>query len=101
MQEIEHEFHTCMLQISENVRRRGYNPTYFLRMVHELGGVQAAKQLLSGSKTQEGLMRLWELDLLDESMEVYVLKPQFVSLFTDEERAEARRRLVELNYRVG
>lgn len=100
MQDIEHEFHACMLQVSENARRKGYNPSYFLRMVYELGGVQAAKQLLSAREIQEGLMRLWKLDLLDESMEAYVLKPQFASIFTDEERAEARRRLVALNYRV-
>jgi hypothetical protein len=100
MQDIEQQFHTCMLQVSENARRKGYNPTYFVRMVYELGGVKAAKQLLSTHEVQEGLMRLWELNLLDESMEAYVLKPQFASLFTNEECAEAQRRLAALNYRV-
>ncbi len=98
MQDLEHEFHTCMLQVSENARRSGYNPTYFLRMVYELGGVQTAKQLLSKSEIQEGLMHLWELGLLADSMEAYVLKPQYASLFTDAERAEARRRLDALNF---
>ncbi len=96
MQDLETEFLKAMIDSSEVAREHGYNPSYFLRMVYEMGGVQAARQLLSKNEVQEGLMHLWELHLLDESMEAYVLQPRFAPLFTDEERAEARRRLTAL-----
>jgi hypothetical protein len=43
-------------------------------------------------------MRLWELEALDKSMEALVDKERFHSLFTQEEIAEAHRRLDELGY---
>ena len=57
-----------------------------------------ARRLLAESEAQTSLFTLWELDLLDESMEAWVIKPKFQTLFNTEELAEARRRLAELNY---
>lgn len=47
---------------------------------------------------QEGLMKLWELGLLDQSMEALVIQDRFQPLFTKAEIQEARRRLTELGY---
>jgi len=43
-------------------------------------------------------MRLWELGALDKSMEALVIQERFQSLFTQDEIAEAHRRLDELDY---
>lgn len=99
MTAIEKQFHQAMLSIYERARNEcNYNATYFLRMVHERGGVVAAKSLLAGSVPQYGLGRLWECHRLDLSVEAHVLKPEFRTLFTCQERAEARRRLKEYRY---
>lgn len=82
----------------EAARKRGYVATYFLQMLEEHGGAETAKRLLSKSEAQTGLFELWELGLLHESMEAVVLQEKFKSLFTDDELAEAHRRLEELGY---
>ena len=92
-------FHEEMLDIYEKAKREcGYNATRFLQMVHEKGGLRAAKQWLSVDTPQEGLFTLWELGRLDINMEALVLHKQFRELFTDEELTRARKRLHDLNY---
>ena len=89
------EFERAMLEISEVDIQHGYNAHQFKRMIRVKGGWQAAKDWLSTgtSDVQYGLNRLWELGLLDESMEALVLQPRFAPLFNDAERATARQRL--------
>jgi hypothetical protein len=82
----------------EAARSRGYIATYFLQMLEEYGGLETAKRLLAVSEPQTGLYKLWELHLLNESMEAVVLQERFRSLFTQAEMNEARRRLDELGY---
>jgi hypothetical protein len=67
-------------------------------MVDKFRGVGAAKRLLIKQEIQEGLMKLWELQCLDQSMEALVIQERFRPLFSDQEIAEARRRLKELGY---
>jgi hypothetical protein len=74
-------------------REIGYNPTRFRQMVADHGGVEAAKRLLQGPTTSDGFSTLWEAGRLHLSVEAFVLLPRFSELFTDSERAEARRRL--------
>ena len=81
----------------EAARARGYIATYFIQMLEEYGGLETAKRLLAVSEPQTGLYKLWELHLLNESMEAVVLQERFRSLFTQAEMNEARRRLEELN----
>jgi hypothetical protein len=50
-----------------------------------------AKRSLAKKKPSAGLYKLWELNLLHESMEAVVLNDSYRSLFTDEELAEAKR----------
>lgn len=64
----------------------------------EYGGVETASRLLAKKEPQTGLFRLWELGLLHESMEAHVVNEKFQALFTEEERAEAQRRLEDLGY---
>jgi hypothetical protein len=82
----------------EAARQRGDTATYFLQMLEEHGGLETAKRSLAKSEPQTGLFELWQLDLLHESMEAVVLQDKFKDLFSDDEPAEARRRLEELGY---
>lgn len=67
-------------------------------MVHSCGGVEAARRLLKSSNYQAGLITLWEKRLLRMSVEAAALRPYWSSLFTDAEKAEARKRLKALEY---
>ena len=87
-----------MLSIYEKARESGYIATRFLQMVQEMGGLSAAKQLLSSNELQAGLVKLWELNKLDISMETLVLHERFRELFTAEEINTAKKRLRELGY---
>jgi hypothetical protein len=96
--QLEDEFHAAMITTYEEGEKRGYHPTYFMQMLQQHGGVETAKRLLGKQEIQSGLMKLYELGLLDSSMETYVIKDHFQPLFTEEEINEARRRLDELGY---
>jgi hypothetical protein len=84
------------------LKRRGYNPTYFLRMIAEHGSaVTVAKLLLSGSRhTTYGFERLWEMRELGRSVEFAALLPWFAPLFTEDELDEARSRLIQHEFPV-
>ncbi|MFZ5821222.1 MAG: hypothetical protein ACOYYJ_15105 [Chloroflexota bacterium] len=92
------EFTQALEQTIEIAKEHKYTPTLFMQMLREYGGVETAKRLLANKEAQTGLYKLWELDLLRESMEAVVLRKKFESLFTEEELAEAHRRLKELGY---
>jgi len=95
---LESEFDQAMRGTYEAARNRGYIPTYFLQMLEEHGGVGTAQRLLAKADAQSGLFKLWELDMLHESMESLVVQERFKPLFTAGEIAEAHRRLDELGY---
>ena len=97
MRELENTFHQAMIGVYEKAREHEYFTNYFKRMIDEFGGVAAAKRLLAKQEIQEGLMKLWELDLLDQSMEALVIQERFQPLFSEAEIAEARRRLAEFD----
>jgi len=98
---LEAEFHQAMMEVYEVAKTHDYYATYFKRMIDENGGVKAAKTLLAKREIQSGLMRLWELNLLDHSMEAAVLQERFSLLFTEAEVQEARRRLEQLGFFLG
>ena len=79
-------------------RKHGYTPTYFLQMVQERGAVRATKDLLATKDPSEGLNTLWHLGKLELSVEAMVLDSRYGSLFTEEERRIARKRLADLGY---
>ncbi len=98
MATLEEQFHHAMIGIYENAKDHDYFATYFKRMLDTYQGVGTAKRLLVKQEIQEGLMKLWEMKLLDQSMEALVIQERFKPLFTDAEIAEALRRLEELGY---
>jgi len=101
MANIETSFHNAMLDIYKEAKEQcHYNATYFLRMVNEIGGLEAGKRLLSTDAPQYGFTKLWECGRLDLSVEFLVLKPEFKSLFRKEELETAKRRLEAYGYTV-
>jgi len=97
-QERETAFDAAMLALYDVGVKNKYNATRFQQMLRQNGGVETAHRLLHPQEHQQGLTRLWELGLLDHSVEALVLRDEFAALFTDEERGEARRRLAEIGY---
>lgn len=87
--DLEKDFHQEMLAIYEEATTFGYHPTYFVRMVQQHGGVDAAKQLLRKGIT-DGLKRLAKEGRLDISVEQLVLTEPWDQLFTAEEKELAR-----------
>ena len=98
MTELENQFHHAMIGVYQNAKEHDYFATYFKRMLDDYEGVETAKRLLAKQEIQAGLIKLWELKLLSQSMEALVIQERFKPLFTDAEIAEARRRLEELDY---
>lgn len=98
MTALDDEFHHAMMAIYEREMDYGYYATYFKQMLDQYGGVEAAKRLLARQEIQEGLMTLWKLGHLGNSVEAHVIDDKYRPLFTDAEIEEATRRLEELGY---
>jgi hypothetical protein len=97
----EQEFKEAMLNTYYESVKLGYKPTYFLRMVQELGAIQAAKQLIHVPKFSTGFTKLWELKRLDLSVEALVIQPHWQEWFSDADRKAARDKLAKLGYPAG
>jgi hypothetical protein len=107
---LELRFHEDMLAIftlaGEATRKRapdgttirGYWASYFLRGVRNHGGPAYAHQLLRAEGTSDGFQRLTDEHRLDLTVEALVLKPEYASLFTAEERSTAAHRLARAGY---
>jgi hypothetical protein len=93
-------FEAALLETYETASKEcGYKANYFLQMVRELGGEATGHRLLQSEGIAYGLTQLWKCNRLDISLEAQVLRPEFQSLISDEERERAGRRLTELDYR--
>ncbi len=97
-QALEEQFHAAMLSIYEQAAELGYRPSYFLRMVHSMSGVDTARTLLDRDAPTDGFTRLWELGKLDLSIEAIALSPQYETLFTTGHLHRAEKRLIEYGY---
>ena len=94
-------FHKAMVAIYQTAKKDlGYNATRFLQMISDHGGLDAARQLLRAPAVSNGFTTLWEHHRLDLSVEAHVLREEFRSLFTDEERDVASRRLRDYGYPI-
>jgi hypothetical protein len=78
----------------------GYDATLFLRMLGEHGPVEAVRRLVLDPKPSHGLWRLQQLKRLDASAEMWVLLPWYASLFAQEVRDQAERKLRQLGVDV-
>jgi hypothetical protein len=94
------EFHAAMLHIYEQAARLRppYHANRFKQMVLALGGKGAADQLIASPTTSSGFTELFlrGRENLRLSVEYLVLQPRWRELFTEEQLAIARARLVEV-----
>jgi hypothetical protein len=96
---LEERFHQAMLDIYWLAgEASGYWASYFLRAVRNKGGLAEARHLLRMTGTSDGFERLTTERRLDLSMEALVVDPRFSSLFTSEEIAVARTRLIAAGF---
>jgi hypothetical protein len=93
---LEEEFTQALEDTVEAVRGKSYYPHYFMQMLGQYGGLETARRLLAKEDPQAGLLRLYDIGMLSESLEAVALRPKFRPLFTEAELAEAHRRLEEL-----
>jgi len=88
--------HSALVDVAQRSKTEaGYNPTLFIQMLSDRGGLETAHALLSASGTSDGFASLWERGRLDLTMESVVLRPEFVGLFSPRELDVARRRLAD------
>lgn len=84
---IENKFHDDMINIYFTAKKElGYNATRFIQLIFQVGGLQAAKQLITKRGGTYGFEVLCEYKRLDLSVEALVLRSEYEKLFTDEER---------------
>jgi hypothetical protein len=87
---IEHHFMEEVQSGIERLKREiSYNPTYFKRMVAELGPVEASRQLVRSPRASDGFTKLWEHQKLDLAVEALTLLPWYAPLFDDQDRVAA------------
>lgn len=102
MTDLELRFNEAMLEIYVRAKREcNYNATRFFQMLSERGGLATAKTLLATAVPSEGFTALWECERLDLTVEAHVLRTEFAPLFSNEERAIAKRRLDEYGYKFS
>jgi hypothetical protein len=99
---LEARFTQAMLDLYEQTSSEiKYKPKVLYEWTQSFGGVEAARKLLkigNNAGVSSGFQKLWEAKRLDLSSEALMLKPEYASLFTQEELAQARHRLKEYGY---
>ncbi|HEY5272802.1 MAG TPA: hypothetical protein VIJ34_06160 [Acidimicrobiales bacterium] len=92
------EFHREVLAGTAALKKKGYDPIRFLEMVHESNGRAAAKRLLRDARASDGFTTLWEMHMLEMSVEAMALLPWYSPLFDPEELATAQKRLIDYGF---
>lgn len=79
----------------------GYNPKFFLDMIIDHDIVDTAKRLIHSSEPSDGYTQLWHLKALQYSIENQIQDERWKPLFTDKDRAKAKKRLADYGFRVN
>lgn len=93
--ELSDQFDDVMLKLYERMKLAGFRTPRFLRMVRELGGVEAAKRMVhkrNGTVRFRGLVEERQFKL---TVEWLVTRPKWKPLFTADDLRIARARLKE------
>ena len=99
MADVERRFGEAMFAIYREARDIGYTPSIFLRMLHEKGALQTARQLINALQPSDGYTRLWELERLDLSVEAVVHEnTEWHELFTQDELQRCEKRLADYGF---
>jgi hypothetical protein len=97
------EFHEAMLEVYRRALAEAhYNATRFLGMVSEHGGLETARILIHAPTISEGYAALWERNRLDLTVEAVIIQyRRWHCLFTEDELAICRKRLIDYGFIVG
>jgi hypothetical protein len=76
----------------------GYKPNIFMSMRIKYGTVEAIKRLVHSDEVSSGFNNLWEKKRLDLSMENIIQETDWATLFSDEDRLLAKKRLEKYNF---
>ena len=76
----------------------GYKPQAFITMRITHGTIIAIKKLINSQKVPRGFTNLCEMKRLDLSMENIIQEPEWINLFSDEDRKNAKKRLMDYGY---
>ena len=99
MADVERRFGEAMFAIYRETRDICYTPSIFLRMLHEKGALQTARQLINSLQPSDGYTRLWELERRDLSVEAVVHdNTEWHDLFTQNELQRCEKRLTDYGY---
>ena len=99
---IENKFNKDMKNIYFTAKRDfGYTASRFMQLVSQKGGIQADKQLIAKEGGTYGFEVLWENKRLDLSIEALVLKSEYKTLFSDDEKQLCKERLKQFGYMIG
>jgi hypothetical protein len=90
---LERELEVELHRLYDECSMLDYRPTRFLAMLREHGARETAYRILAGPDGHEGFTRVLMLGRTDLTVEAVVLDDRFRPLFSDEQRAVARRRL--------
>ncbi|MGJ7500723.1 hypothetical protein ACSFBF_10230 [Variovorax sp. ZT5P49] len=97
---LEQQFHHAMLGLYDAAAdlKPPFRSQRFLNMVRERGGRAAAAQLLTGARPSDGFTELFlrGKDKLKLTVEYLALQDEWKSLFSEEQLAIARQRLIEV-----
>jgi hypothetical protein len=94
-------FDQAMFEIYRRAKDEAkYNATIFLKMLTDTDGITTAKTLINARQESDGYTALYMRKRLDLTVEAVVTEnPQWTSLFTDEEIAKAKKRLLAYSYK--
>jgi hypothetical protein len=100
MSELNAKFDAAMFGIYRRAKDEAHYPAnIFLRMLNEHGGLATAKTLINATKPSDGYRALWQRKRLDLTVEAVVVEDrQWHHLFTENELAQARKRLIAYEY---
>jgi hypothetical protein len=84
----------------KEMKKKKYTPTEFIKMIIDEDEIKAVKLLINNPKPSYGFTRLYELKALNLSMEAIILEEEWHTLFSEEERIKARKKLNDYGYKI-
>jgi hypothetical protein len=96
LMDLRDQFKADVMAATEHCYAIGYTPNKFKRMINEQHPVEVGKRLVLSGDLQYGIRELAKLSHLELTIESIMLKPEFLDLFTEDERAAAQWRLKEV-----
>jgi len=100
MNELEKRLSAALSDAVKTAKKElNYNPSLFMRMFNENGGLQTAKILISSKDISDGFAKLYMHKRLDLSVEAIVLRDEWITLFNDEEIKSAEKKLADAGYK--